>query len=359
MTIQSLKQSIIFLIICWLIFLFGIGTVSQISLRNVALHFRKYQATLSMLLLTLGDFVVTIFGSICHSFSFPTNNNRAIDELIIVIIIYLIPMWISFFITFFADFEKDPVDNTEVQELTFGEYVKELKQFSKNYCLQLSKYYEPVELRNISWLACPLFALFFDLDFFTFTNSVRIINFLGAFFSLLTILFTLIMDDPFNKLQIIFLIQYCLICGFYSIILGKTLRIFSPAKMMEVTGFIGLAPALAKIFRMCFEEFFGFLINNNTINRKIQEKCDKIDISYSYVRFGAWLYYIIKYSGIFYFVFGLLSIVINFYAIYYIQFVPEIEVPFDKASIEELEQKPETVISSTFQFIDEKKEDDE
>ena len=395
MTIQSLKQSIIFLLICWLIFLFGIGAVSQISLRNVALHFRKYQATLSMLLLTLGDFVVTIFGSICRSFSFPTNNNRAIDELIIVIIIYLIPMWISFFIIFFADFEKDPVDNTEVQEFTFGEYVKELKQLyeyaglaktmnteffitiisyflvqmiysysdyfidSKNYCLQLSKYYEPVELRNISWLACPLFALFFDLDFFTFTNSVRIINFLGAFFSLLTILFTLIMDDPFNKLQIIFLIQYCLICGFYSIILGKTLRIFSPAKMMEVTGFIGLAPALAKIFRMCFEEFFGFLINNNTINRKIQEKCDKIDISYSYVRFGAWLYYIIKYSAIFYFVFGLLSIVINFYAIYYIQFVPEIEVPFDKASIEELEQKPETVISSTFQFIDEKKEDDD
>ena len=54
-----------------------------------------------------------------------------------------------------------------------------------------------------------------------------------------------------------------------------------------------------------------------------------------------------------------MSIVINFYAIYYIQFVPEIEVPFDKASIEELEQKPETVISSTFQFIDEKKEDDD
>ena len=110
---------------------------------------------------------------------------------------------------------------------------------------------------------------------------------------------------------------------------------------------------------MCFEEFFGFLINNNTINREIQIKCDKIDISYSYVRFGAWLYYIIKYSGIFYFIFGLLSIVINFYAIYYIQFVPEIEVPFDKASIEELEQKPENVITSTFQFIDEKKEEDD
>jgi hypothetical protein len=110
---------------------------------------------------------------------------------------------------------------------------------------------------------------------------------------------------------------------------------------------------------MCFEEFFGFLINNNTINRKIQEKCDKIDISYSYVRFGAWLYYIIKYSGIFYFVFGLLSIVINFYAIYYIQFVPEIEVPFDKATIEELQQKPEKVQSSSFEYKEDKGEEED
>jgi uncharacterized protein YacL len=80
-----------------------------------------------MLLLTLGDVTVTAVGYVCKKKDFPTNNNRAIDELIIVIIIYLIPMWISFFITFFADFEKDPIDNTEVQQLTFGEYVKELK----------------------------------------------------------------------------------------------------------------------------------------------------------------------------------------------------------------------------------------
>ena len=123
-TFQSLKKSIIFLLICWLIFLFGIGAVSQISLRNVALHFRKYQTTLSMLLLTLGDVTVTAVGYICKKNDFPTNNNRAIDELIIVIIIYLIPMWISFFITFFADFEKDPIDNTEVQQLTLVNMLK-------------------------------------------------------------------------------------------------------------------------------------------------------------------------------------------------------------------------------------------
>ena len=394
-TFQSLKKSIIFLLICWLIFLFGIGAVSQISLRNVALHFRKYQTTLSMLLLTLGDVTVTAVGYICKKNDFPTNNNRAIDELIIVIIIYLIPMWISFFITFFADFEKDPIDNTEVQQLTFGEYVKELKLLyeyaglaktmlieffitiisfflvqiiysysdyfsdTDTHCPQLANYFKPGELRNISWFACMLFAILFDLDYFSFKNSVRIINFSGAILSFLTILIAKLIKESFNILQMVFICQYFLICGFYSILLGKTLRIFSPAKMMEVTGFIGIAPLLAKIGRMCFEEFFGFVINVNTINNAIQKKCDKIDASKSYVRFGAWLYYKLDYAWIFYLFFGIFSIAINIFAIYYIKFVPEIEVPFDKATIEELQQKPEKVESSSFEYKEDKGEEED
>ena len=47
------------------------------------------------------------------------------------------------------------------------------------------------------------------------------------------------------------------------------------------------------------------------------------------------------------------------YLIYYIKFVPEIEVPFDKATIEELQQKPEKVQSSSFEYKEDKGEEED
>ena len=45
-----------------------------------------------MTLVTFGDMVITIVGFICKNYAFPTNNNRRIDDLIIVFLLYLIPI---------------------------------------------------------------------------------------------------------------------------------------------------------------------------------------------------------------------------------------------------------------------------
>ena len=104
------------------------NSISQISLRNAALHYRQYQGTVAMSLVIFGDMVVTFIGFLCINYlHFPTNNNRQLDDLIIVFMLYLIPMWISLFITFFADFEKDPIDNTQQQQITLTDYIEELK----------------------------------------------------------------------------------------------------------------------------------------------------------------------------------------------------------------------------------------
>ena len=120
----------VFYLISWFIFLFGIGSVSQISLRNSALHFRKYQGTVAISLLIFGDLFVTVIGWIYLKINFLLIHNRKLDELIIAIFLYLIPMWISLFIIFLADFEKDPIDNTQQEQLTFKD-IDELKELYK------------------------------------------------------------------------------------------------------------------------------------------------------------------------------------------------------------------------------------
>ena len=62
---------------------------------------------------------------------------------------------------------------------------------------------------------------------------------------------------------------------------------------MEVTGYIGIAPAVVKIIRMLFEECFGLLLGNE-IKQEINKHCDKIDNTKSYTTFGAWIYYHFK-----------------------------------------------------------------
>ena len=345
-----------------------------------------------MFLVIFGDMVVTIIGFLCINYlHFPTNNNRQLDDLIIVFMLYLIPMWISLFITFFADFEKDPIDNTQQQQITLNDYIEELKGIyqyenlaktmlfefgitilsyflvqivfsytdyfaeTANHCLQLKEEYRDLQLiRNISWLGCIVFAYFIDRDL-SFKTSVRFINFAGLILGIITIIFSFF---PNSFFQIIFLIQYIFICSFYSAILGKTLKIFTPSKMMEVTGFIGIAPAIVKLIRMFFEECFGMFLSDN-IRQKINDHCDKIDNTRAYTIFGAWIYYKLEKSVYFYLIAGIISILLNIYAIYYIQFVPETQVPFDKASIKDLEQKPEDVYTSEIKFQTESKNEDD
>ena len=333
-------------------------------------------------LVILGDFVITVVGFICQG-KFPTNNNRKLDDLIIVFLLYLIPMWISLFITFYADFEKDPIDNTQQQQITLNEYIDELKSIYKyenlakimllefgitilsyflvqivfsysdyfaetsNHCLHLNQYNNLQLIRNCSWLGCIIFAYLIDRDL-SFKAAVRFINFAGLILALITIILSFL-KDMFIYLQIIFLIQYTFICSFYSAILGKTLKIFSPAKMMEVTGFIGIAPAIVKLIRMFFEEIWGNFLGNE-IREAISNHCDKIDNTKAYTVFGAWIYYNLYNAKIFYCIAGFISILLNIYAIYYIKFVPETQVPFDKASIKDLEQKPEDVRASEIKF---------
>ena len=96
MVIQYENLNLISLIIFWFVFFFGIGSVSQISLRNSALHYRKYQGTVSISLLIFGDGFVTLIGFAIKN-KFPTNSNRVYDQLILIFFLYLIPMWISLF----------------------------------------------------------------------------------------------------------------------------------------------------------------------------------------------------------------------------------------------------------------------
>jgi hypothetical protein len=350
-----------------------------------------------MSLVIFGDLFITVVGWICQHYQFPTNNNRKIDDLITVFLLYLIPMWISLFITFYADFEKDPIDDTQQQQITLSEYIDELKSIYKyenlaqtmliefgitilsyflvqiifsysdyfsetsNHCLHLNNYNNLQLIRNISWFGCIGFALLIDKGL-SFKTSIRFINFAGLILGVLTIISSIIKEflisDFLTYIQIIFIIQYIFICSFYSAILGKTLKIFTPAKMMEVTGYIGIAPAVVKIIRMLFEECFGLLLGNE-IKQEINKHCDKIDNTKSYTTFGAWIYYHLKKSSIFYCCSGVISILLNIYAIYYIKFVPETEVPFDKASIKDLEQKPEDVYTSEIKFQTESKNEDD
>ena len=370
----------VFYLISWFIFLFGIGSVSQISLRNSALHFRKYQGTVAISLLIFGDMFVTLFG-MCLENKFPTNTNRTYDELIIAILLYFIPMWISLFIIFLADFEKDPLDNTQQEVLTFTDYLDELKElykyqglaktmlieflitilsyilvqinynyadyFSKalNHCPSLNKYIEISKFRNLIWFGCLIFAFLLDKEY-NFEKMVRFINITGGILGLLLLICSFLPVDKkisFNLTQIIFLPKYILICGFYSVILGKTLKIFSPTKMMEMTGFIGIAPTITKIIRLLFEEFFGYLLKSEERKLEISELCDKINNEESYNIFGTWIYYKLNDSQYFYIIFGIFTIILNIIAVYYVQKVPQIEVPFDIAAPGELKQKIEKV----------------
>ena len=344
-----------------------------------------------MILVLFGDLVITAIGFICQG-KFPTNNNRKLDDLIIVFLLYLIPMWISLFITFYAEFEKDPIDNTQQQQITLSAYIDELKLIYKyenlakimliefgitilsyflvqivfsysdyfaetsNHCLHLNQYRNLQLIRNFSWIGCIFFAYLIDRDL-SFKTSVRVINGAGIILALITIILSFL-QDKFIILQIIFLIQYTFICSFYSAILGKTLKIFSPAKMMEVTGFIGIAPAIVKFIRMFFEEIWGNFLSDN-IRNAISEHCDKIDNTKPYTIFGAWIYYNLVNAKIFYLVAGIISILLNIYAIIYIKNVPETQVPFDKASIKDLEQKPEDVRASEVKFQTETRIEDD
>ena len=384
MVIQYENLNLISLIIFWFVFFFGIGSVSQISLRNSALHYRKYQGTVSISLLIFGDGFVTLIGFAIKN-KFPTNSNRVYDQLIIIFFLYLIPMWISLFIIIYFDFEKDKYDNTQQVELTFKEYMEELydlysyqglcalmliefgitilsfflvqinynfaEHFSEiqNHCFKAKNYKDYSIWRNVTLIGCIFFAYLVDKNI-KFITMVRVINFFGGILGVMVIIFSII-DIDFFWVQIIFLGKYILICGFYSVILGKTLKIFSPAKMMEVTGFIGIAPAFSKIIRMLFEEYYARLFLNNDIKYEVQKFCDKINYNESYDLFGAWLYFKLKDSNKFYLIGGFVTIVLNIIAIFYIRFIPEIEVPLDVATPSELKQNIENVKSSQIEFL--------
>ena len=374
------------LIIFWFFFLFGIGSVSQISLRNSALHFRHLQGTVAISLLIFGDVFITLIGELFHKINFPTNNNRVYDQFIIVLFLYIMPMWISLFIIIYYDFEKDKLDNTQQNELTFKEYCKELydvytyeglskimlfefgitilsfflvqihynyaEHFSKinSFCHNLDKYENFTKWRNLTWIGCIFFAYLIDKNY-KFITMVRVINFLGGILGAIVIIFSFF-EDYFIIIHIAFIVEYILICGFYSVILGKTLKIFSPSKMMEITGFIGIAPTISKIIRLFFEEYYGklFLLNNELID-KVKDICDKINYLHSYDLFGAWLYFRLPKSNIFYLIGGIVTIILNIIAIFFIRLVPEIEIPFDLAPPGELKQKIENVKRKEVEFL--------
>ena len=306
-------------------------------------------------------------------------------------------MWISLFIIFFVDFEKDSLDNTQQDKLTFKEYWEELKElykyeglaktmlieflitilsyilvqinynysdyFSKtsNHCPMLKKNYIDISTyRNIFWIGCIVFAFLLDKEF-NFEKMVRFINITGGILGLLLLVCSLKIKEKTSSFlitQCIFLPKYFLICGFYSVILVKTLKIFSPTKMMEMTGFIGIAPAITKIIRLLFEEFFGYLLTTEDIKKEIIELCDKINYEDSYNIFGAWIYYKLLYSKYFYIVFGIFTIILNIIAVYYVQNVPQIEIPFDVAAPGELKQKVENVKTQEIQYVFSEEEDD-
>ena len=288
-------------------------------------------------------------------------------------------MWISLFIIFLVDFEKDSVDNTQQDELTFKDYWDELKELYKyeglaktmfieflitilsyllvqinynysdyfsnasNHCPKLKQDYIDISiLRNLIWFGCIGFAFLLDKEF-NFEKMVRFINITGGILGFLMLICSFIIKNnkkiSFIITQGIFLPKYILICGFYSVILGKTLKIFSPTKMMEMTGFIGIAPAITKIIRLLFEECFGYFLQTNEIRKEISDICDKINNEESYSIFGAWIYYKLTYSEYFYIAFGIITIILNIIAVYYVQNVPQIEVPFDVAAPGELKQK--------------------
>ena len=113
--------------------------------------------------------------------------------------------------------------------------------------------------------------------------------------------------------------------------------------MMEMTGFIGIAPTITKIIRLLFEEFFGYLLKSEERKLEISELCDKINNEESYNIFGTWIYYKLNDSQYFYIIFGIFTIILNIIAVYYVQKVPQIEVPFDIAAPGELKQKIEKV----------------
>ncbi len=171
--------------------------------------------------------------------------------------------------------------------------------------------------RIVAWIGVVLFGYISDKK--EFNKSVYIINLIGLIINIF-ILFSCIIG--FKKTKFIFhlleIIEYGLISGFFSIFLGKIMKVFKTSFLMEVTGIIAIAPLLVQMIRCIIQESinpFKFFDEKQLNANEFYDKCYYLNDKTTYCYFGAWIFFILNKSENIFIFSSIISIIFNIMAL--------------------------------------------
>ena len=243
---------------------------------------------------------------------------------------HVLKMGLLFFITLIAFIGCELI-------YSYSSYFKYIDYTSKEIKIDNRKFFQKFEYtRIIAWIAVLLFGYISDIT--DFNETVYIINLLGLFINIF-ILFSCLVG--FRKTKFIFhfleIIEYGLISGFFSIFLGKIMKVFKTSFLMEITGIIAIAPLLVQMIRCIIQEsvnpFNYFEFEGKNAN-EFYDKCYFLKDKTTYCYFGAWIFFTLDKSEKIFIFSSLISIIFNIMAIIIIKILitKEIGVIEDKKS---------------------------
>jgi len=362
---------ILLLMFSFIVFYCGSGFLTLIPIMNICQYIPKYKGFFSSLFIIFGDFIVSI---VIWIFYPKSNNNITLDnslktKYLFLIILYFIPISISTGIMykFESDFDKDSKEKIEnPKKRKRGKTISFIKEFySYDYwgtifkdgnvikmgflffitliafigcelIYSYSSYFKYIDYDNneisidhknffklfeytriIAWIGVLLFG--YISDKMEFNETVYIINLAGLIINIF-ILFSCIIG--FNKTKYIFhileIIEYGLISGFFSIFLGKIMKLFKPSFLMEITGIIAIAPLLVQMIRCLIQETvnpFKFFDNIELNAEQFYDKCYYLEDKTTYCYFGAWIFFTLNKSEKIFIFSSIISIIFNIIAI--------------------------------------------
>ena len=218
---------------------------------------------------------------------------------------------------------------------SYSSYFKYIDYNSNEISINNKNFFKIFEYtRIIAWFGVLLFG--YISDKMEFNETVYIINLAGLIINIF-ILFSCIIG--FNRTKSIFhfleTIEYGLISGFFSIFLGKIMKVFKTSFLMEVTGIIAIAPLLVQMIRCLIQETvnpFKFFDNNELNANEFYDKCYYLNDKTTYCYFGVWIFFTLNKSEKIFIFSSLISIIFNIIAIIIVKILitNEIEIVIEK-----------------------------
>ena len=201
---------------------------------------------------------------------------------------------------------------------SYSSYFKYIDYDSKEIKLDNKTFFKNFEYtRIVAWVGVLLFGYISDKK--EFNKSVYIINLLGLFINIFILFSSLI---GFNRTKFIFhfleIIEYGLISGFFSIFLGKIMKVFKTSFLMEVTGIIAIAPLLVQMIRCIIQESinpFKYFDEKDLKAEEFYDKCYFLNDKTTYCYFGAWIFFTLEKSERIFICSSIISIIFNIMAI--------------------------------------------